>query len=423
MNISAKLAAIAIAIAVLPACTSVYAVPITEDDPSLRLRLKNELRRADKPSAGNAKNIYAWVQGALIDFRSGYYHNYVEVEGGAYYVYKLGARENMSTRWYLDDHDSFGLALGAVNFKPTHNALLKIGRFVTDYGYGSLPWRIPLIGSSSQRTLPTVSEGALGYLEVSPNLEFWAMWRSRVFNWTDSTTGVRDEGVFNTATGKYDKHRPRTFLASSWHNAAERYSVGASIQQDVSTQLQTILEKREELSEQHALKGELLGMYIHLDGLSRSDTRPNETSLISGQLTWITPWGNLFTNAGYLRHAINGAIVDTDLGYPFSLSLDRNKEAMISWQVGASYNLTPSTSILVAPIITHGYESNSQNVKIEGMGVLGGVNYRQLQGPLKGLNIFLAADKGREKRDGSELGDRLNYWDVKLNVQYDFTLR
>lgn len=421
MNINAKL--VAIVIAAQAACTSVYATSITEDDSSLRLRLKNELRRADKPSAGNAKDIYAWVQGGLIDFRSRYYQNHISVEGGAYYVYKLGARADMSTRWYLDGHDSFGLALGAVNLKYTDSALLKVGRFGTDYGYGSLPWRIPLIASSSQRTLPTISEGALGYLAVSPNLEFWAMWRSRVFNWTDSTTGVRDEGVYNAATGKYDKHRPRTFLASSWHNSAERYSIGASIQQDVSTQLQTILEKRVELSEEYALKGELLGMYIHLDGLSRSQVQPNETSLISGQLTWITPWGNLFTNAGYLRHAMNGAIVDTDLGYPFSLSLDRNKEDMISWQIGAGYSLTPSTSIVVAPIVTNGYESSREDVKIEGVGVLVGANYRQMQGPLTGLNIFLAMDKGREKREGSAPGDRLNYWDIKLSIQYDFTLK
>ncbi|EBQ9001876.1 glucuronide uptake porin UidC, partial [Salmonella enterica subsp. enterica serovar Blockley] len=49
--------------------------------------------------------------------------------------------------------------------------------------------------------------------------------------------------------------------------------------------------------------------------------------------------------------------------------------------------------------------------------------YRIEEGPLEGMNIFLAADKGREKRDGSALGDRLNYWDVKMSIQYDFMLR
>ena len=55
--------------------------------------------------------------------------------------------------------------------------------------------------------------------------------------------------------------------------------------------------------------------------------------------------------------------------------------------------------------------------------VLGGMNYRVSEGPLQGMNFFLAADKGREKRDGSALGDRLNYWDVKMSIQYDFMLK
>ncbi len=143
--------------------TSAYAAQLADDEAGLRIRLKNELRRADKPSAGAGRDIYAWVQGGLLDFNSGYYSNIIGVEGGAYYVYKLGARADMSTRWYLDGDKSFGFALGAVKIKPSENSLLKLGRFGTDYSYGSLPYRIPLMAGSSQRTLPTVSEGALGY--------------------------------------------------------------------------------------------------------------------------------------------------------------------------------------------------------------------------------------------------------------------
>ena len=130
--------------------TSAYAAQLADDEAGLRIRLKNELRRADKPS--------------------GYYSNIIGVEGGAYYVYKLGARADMSTRWYLDGDKSFGFALGAVKIKPSENSLLKLGRFGTDYSYGSLPYRIPLMAGSSQRTLPTVSEGALGYWALTPNI-------------------------------------------------------------------------------------------------------------------------------------------------------------------------------------------------------------------------------------------------------------
>lgn len=417
----AKIAAICIA--VQPGFTSVYAVQFNDDESSLGLRLKNELRRADKPSAGPGRDIYAWVQGGLIDFNSNYFSQLFGVEGGAYYVYKLGARNDMSTRWYLDGHDSFGFALGALKIEPATNTLLKIGRFGTDYGYGSLPYRIPLIASSSSRTLPTVSEGILGYLAVTPDVELWTMWRTRVFLWTDSSTGIRDEGVFNKQTGRYDKHRTRKFLAASWNNDNDRYSLGASIQNDVSSQFQAILEKSIPLDDGNILKAELLSFYAKLDGLSRSASQPDETALISGQLTWSTSWGNLFASSGYLKHAMNGAVVDTDMGYPFSLSLDRNREGMQSWQAGVNYRVSPELNFTFAPVLTRGYESSNREVEIKGFGVLGAVNYQVKAGPLKGMNLFLAADKGREKRDGSILGDRLDYWDIKMSIQYDYTLK
>lgn len=50
--------------------TSAYAAQLADDEAGLRIRLKNELRRADKPSAGAGRDIYAWVQGGLLDFNS-----------------------------------------------------------------------------------------------------------------------------------------------------------------------------------------------------------------------------------------------------------------------------------------------------------------------------------------------------------------
>lgn len=239
----------------------------------------------------------------MLDFNSGYFSNIIGVEGGAYYAYKLGAHADMSTRWYLDGYDSFGLAPGAVKLTPTENTLLKIGRFGTDYGYGSLPWRIPLIASSSLYTRPAVSEGVLGYAALTPNIDVWMMWRSRVFQHTDASTGVRDEGDFNSETGKYDIHRSRSFLTASWHNDTGRYSLGASVQEDVSRQVQGIVEQRVPLANGYSLKGELIGFYARLEGLSRSTTQPNETAVVSGQLTWGAPWGSLFASAGYVQHA------------------------------------------------------------------------------------------------------------------------
>lgn len=159
----AKIAAIPIA--VVAACPSALALQISDDESALRFRLKNELRRADKPSAGAGRDIYAWVQGGLIDFNSSYYSQRIGVEGSAYYVYKLGARDNMSTRWYLDGHESFGYVLGAIKIKPTENSRLKIGRFGTDYSYGSLHGEFhssPAAHNARYRPLPKAR---------------WATWR------------------------------------------------------------------------------------------------------------------------------------------------------------------------------------------------------------------------------------------------------
>ncbi len=68
-----------------------------------------------------------------------------------------------------------------------------------------------------------------------------------------------------------------------------------------------------------------------------------------------------------------------------------------SRQLGVNYRLTPQFTLTFAPIVTRGYESSKRDVRIEGAGILGGMNYRVSEGPLQGMNFFLAADKGREK--------------------------
>lgn len=70
------------------------------------------------------------------------------------------------------------------------------------------------------------------------------MWRTRVFQWTDSATGIRDEGVYNSKTGKYDKHRTRSFLTASWHDDRSRYSLGAQYREMSLTSCRALLNKQ-----------------------------------------------------------------------------------------------------------------------------------------------------------------------------------
>lgn len=78
------------AIALLLCPSLLYAAAINDNEDSLRIRLKNDFRRADKPSAGSGRDIYAWVQGGLIDVNTRYYSDFIGISAGAYYVYKLG---------------------------------------------------------------------------------------------------------------------------------------------------------------------------------------------------------------------------------------------------------------------------------------------------------------------------------------------
>ncbi|CRH27703.1 glucuronide uptake porin UidC [Pantoea ananatis] len=411
------------AIALLLCPSLLYAAAINDNEDSLRIRLKNDFRRADKPSAGTGRDIYAWVQGGLIDVNTRYYSDFIGISAGAYYVYKLGAKDGWSTRYYLDGHDSFGVAVGAVKLKPADNLYLTIGRFGTDYGYGSLPYRIPLIADNSSRTIQTISEGVLARFEATENLEFWSMWRKRAFYYVDSATGVRDEGVIDSATGKYHPRRGRGYLVGSWHDASSRYSLGASYQQDVSTQVQSIFEKTHTFSNDHTLKWELMGFYGQVEGMSKPLSYHHETALISGRLTYSFDKARLFGAVGKLTHDIDGRIVYTDIGYPDSLSIDRNKENMLSAQFGGQYFFNQNVGVMLGPIITRGYEDKQRNTKINGLGLMGAVMYNVTDGPFKGLNMYVAADRAREKRPGSALGDKLYYWDVKTGVQYDFMLK
>ncbi len=134
---------------------------------------------------------------------------------------------------------------------------------------------------------------------------------------------------------------------------------------------------------------------------------------------------SFFGAAGIVTHAMNGigSNVDTDIGYPNSLSIDRNKEDMFSLQAGAHYFFQPNLSVMLAPLITRGYEDTRRTIRMKGRGILAGVFYNVQEGPLSGLKMYVASDVAKEKRDGSSLGNNLYYWDVKAGIQYDFMLK
>ncbi len=94
--------------------TSAYAAQLA-DEVGRRIRREKRIAQGPQAECWRGRDIYAW-EGGLLDFNSGYYSNIIGVEGGVYYVYKLGARADMSTRVHLDG-DKSCFALGAVKNK------------------------------------------------------------------------------------------------------------------------------------------------------------------------------------------------------------------------------------------------------------------------------------------------------------------
>ncbi len=65
---------------------------------------------------------------------------------------------------------------------------------------------------------------------------------------------------------------------------------GIGTEKDVSNQIQSILEKGIPLDPELYVERELLGFYAQLEGLSRNTSQPNDTALVSGQVTRNAPW-------------------------------------------------------------------------------------------------------------------------------------
>ena len=149
-------------------------------DSTLDLQLRNELRNASRPSADQpyGPEIHAWVQGFLFDFSSGKINDRISVDAALYHVEKLDADKNKATRFYLDGHDSYTLAAANVNLEFADWSQVRLGRFGVDSLYGTLEETVPLIDESSNRTEPTMAEGALWRGSFN-NLNLYGMYMTK----------------------------------------------------------------------------------------------------------------------------------------------------------------------------------------------------------------------------------------------------
>mgnify|MGYP000734169650 CR=1 FL=1 len=160
---------LASAITLILTNSAIASEPVGELDQSLTLKLHNELRVADRPSAcgdgdydsdGNpnttpidrnckSADVKAWVQGAMLDYETENLLPWLDVQAYGYTVQKLWSPSSATSRFYLDESsgsaESFSLFGGSLNFKPTDNVELKLGRFGVDMGHGTIDHAVPLL--------------------------------------------------------------------------------------------------------------------------------------------------------------------------------------------------------------------------------------------------------------------------------------
>ena len=386
-------------------------------DSALNLKLVNEYRNADKPSAKApfGPEIDAWTQGFMFDFKSGKIADVVGVESNLYRIQKLSADPDKSTRWYLDDHDSFNIAGAAVVLDFASWAQFKVGRFGTDAGYGSLKYPVPLIHSASQRVVPRMAEGALWQGDFD-KLHLYAMYAKAYAG--GFYTDWLDEYAYNK------EEEPRYNLAGVWDTGPLQLMLGAQHQQDTMNQYMGRGSYTWDAGSNAKMKAEALGLYANTIGAAKDalDVKGlDDTYLATAKLSYIFDKTTLFASAGQTgdKLPLNALRLDTDYTFPFDLSIDRNHQDMLSLQAGVNYNILPTTTLGVALLTTDGYEDYTKAVAIEGKSVNFSVMHAVDSGPLKGLKALAILNKAKEYREGSALGDTLNYYDVKLKVSYD----
>lgn len=419
---------------VLSVVAGAWTLPVQANflsDSHLSVRLRNEYRNAERPSASDGvlgPKIDAWVQGALVDYSSGQWADTISIQAGSHRIQKLSANPHKSTRFYLDGHDSFDLNYASLNLHLAPWARFKIGRFITDYSYGSLEYQVPLINVRSQRTIPSMNEGVL-YRGDFGNFHLYGMYSRKYAGgyfqkWTDE--GYNKRSWLNSKGDKYEstvEKRPSYVIAGVWDNHINQLSLGAGYQRDLSWQLKGRASHKWSTANQWHNKTEFLGFYAKSIGRSVGLNPRDHTYVLTGQVAWHKNRVTYLTSVGFVESIMSAnRDIDTDITFPFDLSISRNNYDTYSAEVATFYNLTRQFTIGAAVVGTHGYEDANHDVSIRGFAGNLILAHQIREGKLKGLKTVLMFNKGEEHRPGSRLGTTVKYYDIKLTMHYKLNL-
>ncbi|MGD1448221.1 hypothetical protein [Vibrio harveyi] len=405
-------------------CTKADEGKFTQSDDlyqSLRLRMKNELRIAERPSASPDDEIEAWVQGFLVDYKLHNITNWLDVNAYGYTVQKLLADPEKSTRFYLDGHDSFYLYGASLDIKPLDGMTITVGRFITDKGYGSFD-AIPLLEYTSVRTLPSMKEGILLKQEFDDLNVFGAVTFKNAGGYDADWV---DEGIwegFNLDGSKKIIRSPRYNLAMTLNEPNYGGGFGLRYQADHSVQYQ--LEPYYSFpTELGAVRLDGRFFYADLLELEKERNEDDYTFVFTGMVSYFVNDWILSASAGQVGPKLSALTnVDTDIVYPFDQSISRNNQYTTAWSLGSLYQFSKEFSAGLFIVKTDGYLDNFENVSIDGTGGNLVLMYNPNEGTFKGMKSSLILNKAKEYLKGDIDDKTRDYFDIKMSIQYDFNL-
>ncbi|MDD1795489.1 OprD family outer membrane porin [Enterovibrio sp. ZSDZ42] len=394
-----------------------------ELEQDLRVRLRNELRMADRPSACGSDpdaqdckygNVEAWVQGVMVDYETSNLSSWFDVEAYSYSIHKLmSVADDATSRAYLDANDeSFNLLGGSVNLKPVQGLEIKLGRWGTDYAYGSMDHIVPLLEYSSVRTMPSMKEGGLVHYEATDTLDFYGAVTTKTAGGFD--TAWKDDAVNG-------KHTPRYHIGVVYDAPMYAASFGARYQEDDTYQLQSNLDYAFVTDSDLFVKFDGRIFYGQTIGYTKENQLNDveNTYVASTQITIAK--GQVFGVAsfGQVGDKITGSSIDTDIVFPFDMSIARNGHNTTSWQVGGGYNFNENWSSGLFIVKTDGDLDSYETTVVDGIGANLTISHKFTSGQLKGLKSSLVLNKAEEDQTGEKAG-QLDYYDIKFAAQYDF---
>ena len=399
-------------------------------DSKLRLRLKSEYRNREREAASFVKSD-AWVWGTLLDWESGYYKDFINLNLSYHRVDKISAHPGKDTSFYLDGHNGFDRGImPSINLKY-NNTKLKIGRFITDYSYGGWDYDLPFILGSSVRTLPEYTEGILLSHSFESNIHLYGMYAKRKLsafesgkNWSNAYEGVEDiEGNLLEKNSKWN-------IAGVYDNKQDiLFTLSMEHQENVANKISGKIMKKYFLEDDKIFKLDALALYGNTLGKTRdiTETLPStmdgkDVNVYSAMFSHIQGKTTLFASLGYVSNKVSPRSgIDTDVTFVWDQTLDRIHSDMFSYQVGGFYSFNSQLLIGLGIPLTSGYLDNDKNYKVEGIGVNLMAAYTFKDNLFDGFKISTILNKTEEKRE-QKTGENRNFssYDIKIVAQYDF---